>query len=176
MAKIDIQDRIAYDRDLVYRTFRDHLDQLQPYLPTVKEILVESYDREGDHVRIVNIWKAQDGEIPTVAQKFIKPEMLQWTDRAHWRDGDFECDWDMEVGFLAEAISCSGTTRYVDEGDKTNVHIQGELHVDARKIPGVPRLVAGKVGSVVETFVVKMITPNLREVNRGMEKFLAQKD
>lgn len=177
MAKIDIKDQIPFSRERVYETFRDHLAELLPFLPTVQDIKVESYERVDDNtVKIVNIWKAAQEEIPTVAQPFIKPEMLMWTDRATWEDGKFECHWDMEVGFLKEAISCSGTTRYIEKGDKTEIHIAGDLQVDARKIPGVPRLVAGRVGSAVEGFVVRMITPNLKEVNRGAESYLKKQD
>ncbi len=177
MASIDIRDTISYDRQLVYETFRDHLSEMQPYLPTIEDIEVESYDRLDDTtVKIVNIWSAEDKDVPKMAQKFIKPEMLKWTDRATWFDDQHLCNWDMEVGFLSEAIHCSGTTRYMQQGARTEVHIEGKLRVDAAKIPGVPRLVAGKVGTVVEGFVVKMITPNLKEVNRGCEKFLAKQD
>lgn len=174
MARIDIRDHINYDRTTVYETFRDKLVELKPFLPTVKDIVQESYDRDGDDVNIVNIWYAADEDIPMIAQKFIKPEMLQWTDRATWHDGSHACDWDMEVGFLQEAISCNGTTYYRESGDRTEINITGELRVDARKIPGVPRILAGKVGDAVEKFVVKMITPNLKEVNRGAEKYLAK--
>lgn len=175
MASIDIRDTITYDRQLVYETFRDHLAEMQPYLPTIEDIEVESYDRLDDTtVKIVNIWTAEASEIPSMAQKFIKPEMMRWTDRATWFDDQHLCNWDMEVGFLSEAIQCSGTTRYTENNNRTQVHIEGTLKVDASKIPGVPRLVAGKVSSVVESFVVKMITPNLKEVNRGCEKLLAK--
>lgn len=176
MARIDIRDTIKFPRDTVYPTFRDHLVDLKPYLPTVKDIEQQSYDRDGDTVNIVNVWYAADEDIPSVASKFIKPEMLQWTDTAVWHDDSNSCDWDMEVGFLQEAISCNGTTHYREKGDQTEVHITGELRVDASKIPGVPRLIAGKVGDAVEKFVVKMITPNLKEVNRGAEKYLASQD
>jgi hypothetical protein len=173
MARIDIRDHVKFDRTTVYETFRDKLAELQPYLPTIKEIDVDSYDRLDDTtVKIVNIWHASDGEIPTLASKFIKPEMLQWTDRATWFDDQHLCNWDMEVGFLKEAISCSGTTRYIEKGNGTEVHIEGQLKVDASKIPGVPRLVASKVGDAVEAFVIKMITPNMKEVNRGCERYL----
>ena len=123
-------------------------------------------------MKIVNIWKAEDDDIPALATKFIKPEMLQWTDRATWSDDRFLCEWDMEVGFLSEAIKCSGRTEYIEKDGGTEVYISGDLAVDASKIPGVPRLVAGKVSGVVEKFVVKMITPNMKEVNRGLEKYL----
>ncbi len=176
MAKINIKDVVAHDRALTYETFRDHLADLVPFLPTVQSITVEKREEPDDStVNVVNLWKAEGEEIPKLAQSFIKPEMLQWHDHATWNNETFSCDWDMEVGFLKEAISCKGTTRYIDRNGKTEVVIEGDLKVDATKIPGVPRLVAGKVGDIVEKFVVKMITPNLTEVNRGVERYLAEK-
>ena len=174
MAKIDIKDTVTYDRDTVYTTFRDNLVELLPYLPTVKAIEQKSYDRADDTtVNIVNVWHAADEDIPAVASKFIKPEMLMWTDTATWRDDEYSVEWDMEVGFMQAAVSCTGKTTYSQKGDQTQVHILGDLKVDAKQIPGVPRLLAGKVGDAVEKFVVKMITPNMTEVNRGVEEYLA---
>lgn len=176
MARIDIRDTITYERGLVYETFRDDLKELAAYLPNIREIVVERHERTDEStVSVVNIWKATGEEIPTMARSFINPDMLQWTDRATWHDGSCSCDWIMEVGFLPQAVSCSGTTTYTARGDRTEVHITGELRVDAAKIPGVPRLLSGKIGGAVEEFVIKLITPNLKEVNRGAEKYLASR-
>lgn len=175
MAKINIKDEIAHDRATVYTTFRDNLPELLPYLPNVESITVENREQVDDKtLKLVNLWKAKGEEIPTMAQAFIKPEMLQWHDHATWKDDAWACDWVMEVGFLRDAISCSGTTRYLDKNGKTEIVMEGELKVDASKIPGVPRLLAGKVGDAVEKFVVRLITPNLTQVNRGLEKYLAR--
>ncbi len=177
MAKIDITDKVTFDRDTVYETFRDNLVELLPYLPTVKNIERTDYERVDENsVKIVNIWYAADEDIPSLAQRFISQEMLQWKDTAHWDDEEFSVKWDMEVGFLSDAISCGGKTTYKKVGDQTEVHILGDLKVDAKKIPGVPRLIAGKVGGAIEKFVVKMITPNMKEANRGVEKYLATLD
>ncbi len=174
MAKIDIRDDITYSIDTVYPTFRDNLKETAHYLPNIQEIEVKKHERvDPDTVEVVNLWKASEGEVPKIAQSVIKPHMLQWTDYATWHDDDMYCEWEMEVGFLPEAVSCKGTTRYIAKGDKTEVHIEGELSVDASKIPGVPRLLAGKLGSAVESFVVKLVTPNLRATNRAIEKYLA---
>lgn len=176
MAKINIKDVVAHERALTYHTFRDHMAELVPFLPNVASITVEKREEpDASTVKIINLWKAEGEEIPKMAQAFIKPEMLQWHDHATWNNETWSCDWDMEVGFLKEAISCKGTTRYVEQGGKTEVVIDGELKVDATKIPGVPRIMAGKVGDMVEKFVVRMITPNLTEVNRGVERYLADK-
>ncbi len=177
MAKIDIRDTISFDLARVYETFRDDLKALAPYLPNVSEIIVDTHARVDDTtLKAVNIWKASGEEIPKIASAFIKPDMLQWTDYATWHDDTHSCDWEMKVGFLPDAVSCKGTTRYTHKADGvTEVHILGELKVDASKIPGVPRLLSGKIGDAVESFVVKLVTPNLKEVNRGMEKHLAAK-
>lgn len=177
MANIDITDEVAYDREKVFTTFRDDLTELVPHLPDVKDITVQEREEVDDTtIRVVNLWEAQAEEIPKIARSFIKPEMLKWTDYATWRQDEWACDWVMEVGFLDDAVTCEGTTRYLDTGDqRTEIAIEGTLEVDAKKIPGVPRLGAGKIGNVVENFVVKLITPNLTKVNRGLETYLEQK-
>lgn len=177
MADIDIKDTVAHDRETVFSTFRDELTELIPHLPDVKDIEVKDREDVDDStVKVTNLWKAEPEEIPRLARSFIKPEMLKWTDYATWRQDDWECDWVMEVGFLSDAVTCEGTTRYVDKGDgETEVIIKGKLEVDAAQIPGVPRFGAGKIGSAVENFVVRLITPNLTNVNRGLESYLEQK-
>lgn len=174
MAKIDLHDDITYNLEQTYHTFRDDLAKLATYLPDIEDIIVEKHERtDDDTVSVVNLWKASANEIPKIVSKFITPDKLQWTDYATWHDGTTSCDWNLVLGFFPEAIKCKGTTTYSVNGDKTHVHITGDLHVDASKIPGVPRLLSGKLGSAVEKFVVKMVTPNLKNVNRGMERYLA---
>lgn len=176
MAKISVHDTVSSPRELVFETFRDHLDELDEFLPDIESISTQSRDElDNGGTRIVRLWKAEAEEIPKVARAFIKPEMLQWTDDATWRQDEWACEWEMEVGFLTEAITARGVNRYSEKDGQTQIVIDGVLEVDATKIPGVPKLLANKVGQAVEAFVVKMITPNLKDVNRGLEKYLAAK-
>ncbi len=177
MADINIKDSVAHGREKVFKTFRDELTELIPHLPDIKDIEVKDREEVDDNtVKVVNLWKAEAEEIPRLARSFIKPEMLKWTDYATWREDAWECDWRMEVGFLSDAVTCEGTNRYLEKGEGiTEVVIEGTLEVDAAKIPGVPRLGAGKIGRVIESFVVKLITPNLTQVNRGLESYLKSK-
>jgi hypothetical protein len=176
MAKISVHDSVTSPRDLVFQTFRDDLDDLDQFLPDIESIVTESREElDGEKTRIVRVWKAQ-AEIPKIARSFIKPEMLQWTDYATWNPQDWSCEWEMKVGFMTDAITARGVNRYSEKNGDTEIVIDGILEVDAKKIPGVPRMLAGKLGKAVEAFVVKMITPNLKDVNRGMEKYLASKN
>lgn len=176
MAEINIKDVVKADRETVFKTFRDDLVALLPHLPDIKAIEVKDRKEEGAVVKVVNFWKADAAEIPRLAQAFVKPEMLEWTDYATWDGEKWSCSWNMEVGFLKDAVTCKGVTTYVEKGaDQTEVTIKGELSVDARKISGVPRIGAGKIGDVIEGFVVRLITPNLTQVNRGLESYLKAK-
>jgi hypothetical protein len=178
MAEINIKDVVGASRETVFSTFRDELVELLPHLPDVKSIEVKEREEPNEStVKVVNLWKADAAEIPRLAQAFVKPEMLEWTDYATWNAEQWTCEWEMEVGFLSEAVTCKGTTTYAEKGDdRTEVVIRGDLTVDARKIPGVPRIGAGKIGDVIEGFVVRLITPNLTQVNRGLESYLRARE
>jgi hypothetical protein len=174
MADLEVEDTIHHDRETVFKTFRDHLTELIDYLPDIRSIEEKDRERIDDHtLKTVKLWKASEREVPGLVQKFIKPEMLQWHDHATWHEDDWTCEWRMEVGFLEDAIDCHGVNRYIEEGDdRMRIEIDGTLDVDASEIPGVPGLVAGKVGNTVESFVLKVIEPNLSDVNRGLERYL----
>lgn len=170
--KFTIQEDIFFPIEDVFRVQRDELEALSEYLPTIENIVVDSREEKDGIVKLVNLWRASSTEIPRIARPFIKPEMLNWTDRAQWNSKNFRCDWETEVGFLPEAIEAAGTTRFEYDGETTTVIIEGEIKIHAQKIPGVPRIAAKKVGKVVEKFVVKMIEPNLRETTKAISRYL----
>jgi hypothetical protein len=62
--------------------------------------------------------------------------------------------------------------RYFEVEGGTRLEIRGDLTIDAAKIKGVPRLLAGKVGRSVEEFLVKTISKNLLDVSKGLERYL----
>lgn len=173
--RIDIRDTIRFPRQEVFETYRDRLPELAAYLPNIDLITVESRtEREDGRIELLNLWKAARGEVPAVARPFVKPDMLQWHDHALWDNTAFTCAWRTEPFFLKDAVSSTGTNHFRDLGDDTmELHLTGTIEVDGAKLPGVPRLMSRKVASAVESFVVKMMEPNLRAINRGLEKFIA---
>ena len=173
--KIEADSRVPFNRDLVYRTYRDALPALVPHLPNIKEItVVEKKEEQPGVLRMLNVWRAQ-GDIPKAAQSIIKPEMLQWKDHALWDERDWTCAWRVETSMFTDNVRCQGKNRFVPAGDGAMVlEIRGELEVDLKGIPGVPRLLAGTIAPVVESFIVKLLTPNLTSVSKGVEAYLRQ--
>ena len=50
--------------------------------------------------------------------------------------------------------------------------LEGDLSINPRAIPGVPRMIAGRIGPKVEKFIVSMITPNLKKTNTALGQWM----
>ena len=171
--KFRIEDRVPFPLDAVYTAQREQLAALAPYLNDIERIdVLEREELADGRIRFLNLWVGSGTDIPAMARSFIKPEMLRWKDFAFWNPADYSCEWSMELGFLPEAIQCSGRNVWTADGDATRCIIEGDIRIDAAKIPGVPRLMAGKLGEAVEKFVVRMIEPNLKKTSEGVANYL----
>lgn len=172
--RIDVDAKIPFDRDTVFKTYRDHLTELVPYLPNVKSIEVLERKDEGASTSFKNLWTAK-GEIPRIAQGFLKPEMLTWYDLATWNQDSSSNEWRIQMRVMEKVVDCRGANTFETVGSDTVLHIRGELNLDLKQVPGVPRFLAGTAGPAVEKFIVGMLKPNLVEVSKGIEKFLRAK-
>jgi hypothetical protein len=172
--KIEADSRIPYPRERVYREYRDSLVKLVPYLPNIQEITVKEREENSGgpgRTRMLNIWRAQ-GDIPKAAQTIIKPEMLEWKDYALWNENDWTCEWRVETAFFTKSIKCQGKNFFIEQGGETTLQIRGELEVNLKEIPGVPRFLAGTVAPIVEKFIVALLTPNLTSVSKGLDAYM----
>ncbi len=170
--KLQADAKMNFGRDLVFETYRDRLPELTPYLPDIKAITVQERSDEGSTTKILNLWEAST-EIPAIAEKIIKPEMLAWLDHATWDADARTVDWRIETRMFTENVKCWGKNTVREDGDGCIFEIRGELEVSLKGIPGVPRFLAGKVAPHVEKFVVQLMTPNLLAVANGVERYLA---
>ena len=173
--KLEADSRISFPRPLVFSTYRDRLPQLVPHLPDIKEIVVKTREEDvgGQKgvTKLLNLWIGK-AEIPKVAQVVIKPEMVQWLDYATWNENDWTVEWKVETKMFTDNIKCWGKNKFVEEGGSTMLQIRGELEIDLKGVPGVPRFLAGTIAPVVEKFVVGQLKPNLLSVADGIQKFL----
>ena len=170
--RLDLSLDLPYSREDVFRVYRDHLPDLVPYLPSVRSIEVTSRAEEGKVLKLVNHWKG-GGDIPSAARRFISEDLLEWDDYATWDGERFTTQWKTVVPALKDAVDAGGLNTYEPiTHTSTRYQISGEIKVDASKIRGVPRFLAGTAGPLIESFLVASIKPNLVAVARGVEKFL----
>ena len=169
--RIHSESIIRHARDVAFGAYRDRLPDIVPYLEDIQQIRTVSRTEEPGRVLLHNVWVA-DRELPAFAKGFLKPHMLQWDDHAEWRDQDRRCHWRLET-YFGDGVRCSGTNTFLAiDPQTTRVVLEGDLLIDLDRIPGVPRLLARRVGPQVERFIVGLISPNLQRVNDSLQRFL----
>jgi len=169
--KIHSESIIRFPLKKVYETYRDRLPEIASYIPDIREIEVVRREPRDKGPFVLNVWKAEN-RIPKVAQKVVKPEMLQWQDHADWDDTNTHVDWRLVIPAFEDQVRCSGRNAFFAHGDATRVVLLGELDIDIKRIPGVPRLLAGRLKPQIEQFIIKLVQPNLEKVNGSLERFM----
>jgi hypothetical protein len=164
---------IPFPRPVVFAAYRDKLLDMLPYLPNVRGIEVRKREDQGKVVKLLNFWKG-GGDIPAAARAFVSESMLSWVDDATWDETDWTCSWIIQPQAFTEAITCRGKNSFLEEdgGAKTKLEIRGELSVDAKKVKGVPGLLAGRVSKAIEDLLLSKIKPNLISTADGLTKYL----
>jgi hypothetical protein len=170
-----IAELIRHPLEKVYRTNRDHLADLVPFMPNVDDIEVLERAETPTGVRLVNRWKVS-GAVPRVARPFFGEKMLTYLDRAEWHNEASRVDWKFEIGMFPDAVDCHGSNYFTagKEAETTELVLQGWLNIDLGKVRGVPRLLQG-LASTVESFVIGQVRPNLAAVAVAVGKFLDQR-
>ncbi|MBC7823155.1 MAG: hypothetical protein H7126_04650 [Candidatus Parcubacteria bacterium] len=164
---------LPFPRSMVYAAYRDKLVEMLPYLPDIQRIEIKSCRKEGTLTHFVNEWHG-GGEIPPVARVVLSEAMLSWTDYATWNDAEFTTDWRIETHVLTEAVYCTGSNRFLEEGNGTLIESKGCLIIDPQKITGVPPVMRGMVAKVAEDVLSKKIEPSLSQMGKGVQQYLKQ--
>lgn len=169
--KISTAARVAFPLDVVYRTYRDELAELVPYLPNVASIEGKEREVEEHKTRLLNLWRG-NASIPKLARGFVKPEMLTWDDYAVWDDRTHSCEWRSEPHFFSDRTTCTGTTTLIADGEGTRMEIRGDFAIDLKGMRGVPRMMVGPATKAAETFIVALLAPNLASVSTALTDYL----
>jgi hypothetical protein len=169
--RIHSESLIHHPLALVYDAYRNRLPEVAQYIPDIREIRVHKVDENDDGAEIHNEW-ISDTEMPRGINKIIRPEHLRWDDYATWNDGNHWVDWRIKTRVFTDSVQCSGRNRFVDEGGKTRVILEGDLQINISSIPGVPRIIGKRLTPKVESFIVRLVTPNLKRVNECLQTFL----
>jgi hypothetical protein len=168
---IECDTHIPFPRSLVFKTYRDQLLDLIPYLPNVRNIEIKSRRDVQGQLFCINHWHG-GGEIPAIARSILSDDMLSWTEHNIWDSATYHLIWRIETHAFTKAVNCGGENRFVADGSSTIVENRGHLIINPQQLHGIPELLRGQVASVVENFLVQKITPNLLEMGQGVQRYL----
>ncbi len=133
-------------------------------LPNVSARKVLSTERKGDKIFSRVEWCVH-GQIPRVAQRIIRPEMLTFIEESVWDDNDFSFTTKIIPHYLKDKIRCKTTSRYHVDGPKvTRRRFQGEL-----------RILLPIINTVVEKAIIEHLKKNNDENARMLRKILEER-
>ncbi len=173
-------DRITHPASVVLETMIERMEAIVPFLPAVEAITTrEREDRDDGTHRIVRHWQGTPDSAPPAVRPFLTRETLGWIDTAVWTPSAWSVAWSHSAtASTANLYDCSGINYFepdpADPEGATRVRITGDLVVYPERLPGVPGFLAKRIAPQVERFVVNMITPNLKDLARGLQGFLDQ--
>ncbi len=162
---------IDHPLDQVFAAYRDRLPDVVPFMDDIESVVVLDRSESGDVVTLHNEWSSAN-EIPAVARSFLTRDQLKWDDHATWDGAAHQCRFDIKTRAFRDAVRCTGTNTFTADGDRTRVVLEGVFEVDVKAIPGVPKLLAGRIVPQIEAFIVKLIQPNLEKTNDAVGRFL----
>ncbi|MBT3586967.1 MAG: hypothetical protein HN509_18795 [Halobacteriovoraceae bacterium] len=172
--KLEDKSRINRPLDEVYTLVRDELSKLVPYLLNVDKIETIERSEVAGKVKLVNHWYAK-AEIPSVAKKFVKPDLLAWKDLAEWDNSTHSVTYSLESFLGNDLFDANGTNTFVAIDEKTTeLTVSCEVKIYPDKVPGVPRFLAKKVAPHIESFIEKLLGPNLTSLGEGLNRYFEQ--
>ena len=171
--QISFDAELPFPRDLVFRTYRDRLVDLVPYLPNVRSIEVQSRQEESGCLHCVNVWHG-GGEIPALARAILSEEMLSWTEDNIWDEAAFTLTWRIKTHGFAAAVTCAGQNHFVAVDGTTVVENRGQLVIEPDQLEGILPVLRHQVAGIVEDFLGQRVEPNLHQMSEGVRQYLIQ--
>ena len=168
-----LEDEVAWPREVVFKAHRDHLPEVAEYVPNVTSVeTISRVEEPGGLVRLENLWHGARSDIPMLLRPFIGNDALSWLDRATWDIEKWQCDWEITLNALPEAVTARGKNVFREEDGETLIFLSGELIIHPQHLPAVGGFVPKKASEAIERFVVGMVKPNLKHANVAVARYL----
>ena len=167
---------LKHPPELVWETMRDYFPDIAELVDEVDSITVQSrIPGKSGVLQVINIWKA-DPPLPDVIVKYIKPEMLSWTDTALWDEQTKICNWTIDSHYFKEKMDCKGFTQFESAlgGRGCRLTFQGNIYWDG-EIPLSLGIMDSMVSKTVESILSKMVPNNFRKITSGVESFIEKR-
>jgi hypothetical protein len=171
--EFQLTEHSRFDPDLMFRTHRDDLQALVPYMTLVDRVRAEGRENRADGTCILtHRWVCTKEAVPTLIRPMIPPNMLVWIGRATWNPNTRSCAWEVEIPGLGPAVTVTGVHRYLADEPGTRVELVGDFAIHAEKIPNLPPRISGPMVGAIERFIAQVIVTVMKATHRAVIAYL----
>jgi len=171
-------DSVSHAAGLVLETMIERMEAIVPFLPNVESIeTLEVKSLKNGRTRILRRWQGKADSMPAALRPFLPRDILAWLDTALWVPAEYRVEWTQSTCMegVAQLYACSGVNYFEPHPDdpqrRTRIRITGDLRVHAERLPGIPGFLAQRLAPQVERFIVGLITPNLTDLAKGLQRY-----
>lgn len=171
---LSITEPLPVSAETAFLLLRDRMPELVPFLHDVEEIRVLERAEGDGVVRILNLWQGSMERVPGPARPFVNRELVSWHDHATWTTSRREAAFRLEPRVGASVFTCAGTTRLIEVGEeRATLRLEVDFEVYPERVPGVPRLLAGKLRGPIEQTIAGQVRPNLENLAGSIRAWAA---
>lgn len=158
-----------YAPDRLFRTYRDHLVDIAPYIASVERVQERSRTTHADgSVELAHLWFGTAQAVPVFVRPFVNPQLLQWMDHTRWHADTRIARWRIELPTLGSAVTATGTYRFEDHRKGGQVVAEGDFAIDPRALP--PAFAQAK--PMIERMVVGLLEPMVADAGGAVVRWL----
>lgn len=151
---------------------RDHFPEIAEQMEEVEQIRMQEHRAVSNHsIRTVYIWTTKPA-VPSFVENFLRPEMLSWTDTAHWDEARHQCSWRIFSHYFREGMDCEGETSFEPAlgGRGSRLTFTGGVRWKEGALSGL----GGLASKSLEPVLNQLVTSNFRKIGGAVEQFLTR--
>jgi hypothetical protein len=171
---IQHSDIIDAPQEVVFALVKNHLPEIGRYLGNIDSISkIAETQLDSQRSKIINHWQAKV-DLPLLIKKFLSKELISWKDTAIWDSATHTVAYELESFIANDLFVAKGKNSFKAlNGTQTELTLQCDITIHAEKVPGLPKMIAGKAVPIIEGIIEKMLQPNIANLATGIRLYLA---
>ena len=167
---------IKFPVDIAWNTMLHHLPDIAKDVDDLESITeIKRTKQSGGVIKIECVWKAKP-KLPAMVMKYIKPDMLEWTDAATWKEKEKIIDWEIHSHHYYDELYCKGATAFERAmgGKGCKITFSGELEWKGKVLSMSLGMLDGTLAKAAESILSQMIPSNLRKITDALSKYITR--
>jgi hypothetical protein len=165
---------IKFPVDTVWDTMLHHLPEIAKDVDDLESITeIKRINQPGGAIKVESVWKAKP-KLPGMVMKYIKPDMLEWTDSANWKEKEKMIEWEIHSHHYYDELYCKGVTAFERAmgGKGCKLTFSGELEWKGKVLSMSLGMFDSSLAKGVESILSQMIPSNLRKITDALSKYI----
>jgi hypothetical protein len=165
---------VKFPTERTWNAMLHHMPDIARGVEALKSITEK--DRKTDaagNVKVVNEWNAKP-KLPSIIAKYVKPDMLIWTDTALWNKKEKKVSWNILSHYFRKDMHCEGYTIFEPAmgGKGCRLTFGGNLQWKGNITSLGFGVLDSAVSKTIEAVLSQLIPSNFRKITEALSDYI----